>query len=262
MPKVSVIIPAYNAERFVRNAVASVANQSERDIEIIVIDDCSSDGTADICRAMAESDGRIRFMQNERNSGVSATRNSGVAAATGEYVAFLDSDDMWKPDKLALQLALANKHPECPIFFTASSFISSDGAPYTYTLHVPETVDFKRLLRQNIISCSSVMARREILLAHPFMYDGMHEDYAVWLEILRAGTPARGIDDALLIYRLSDGSKSSNKLHSAVMQYRVYRHIGLGVLRSLFYMPIYTLNGMKKYKGIKDSRANNMEISK
>ena len=94
------------------------------------------------------------------------------------------------------------------------------------------------------------------------MYDGMHEDYAVWLEILRAGTPARGIDEALLIYRLYDGSKSSNKLHSAVMQYRVYRHIGLGVLRSLFYMPIYTLNGMKKYKGIKDSRADNMEISK
>lgn len=262
MPKVSVIIPAYNAERFVSNAVTSAAGQTERDIEIIIIDDCSSDRTAGLCRSMAESDSRIRFMQNERNSGVSATRNSGVAAATGEYIAFLDSDDIWAPDKLRLQLELAEAHPDCPIIFTASSFIAADGTPFEYTLHVPETVGFKRLLRQNIISCSSVMARRELLLAHPFMYDGMHEDYAVWLEILRGGAPARGIDEPLLIYRLSDGSKSSNKLRSALMQYRVYRHIGLGIPRSLFYMPIYMLNGIKKYKGIKNSRPDTMETSK
>lgn len=259
MPKVSVVIPAYNAEKYIADAVCSVTAQTERDIEILIVDDCSTDTTADICRTLAASDDRIRIITNEKNSGVSFSRNVGVAAAVGDYVAFLDSDDKWREDKLAFQLKETATHPECAIFFTASSFTDEDGVPFNYIFNVPETVDFKALLRQNVISCSSVMLPRDVILAHSFKNDRMHEDYAVWLEILKDGTTARGIPEPLLIYRLVGGSKSSNKLHAALMQYRVYRHVGLSVLQALYYMPIYTVNGIKKHSGIKNSGCGNKE---
>lgn len=251
---VSVVIPAYNAEKTVMGSVRSALDQTYTNVEVIVIDDCSKDGTYELLLEAAEKDERLKVYKNEENSGVSETRNRGVGLAKGEYVALLDSDDVWRVDKLERQMSLAEKHPDCPMFYTGVSHMNSDGEMYGYVLPVPESIGYKKLLRQNLIICSSVLTKRDVLLRYPFRHDEMHEDFAVWLQILRDVGDARGVADPLLCYRVASGTKSSNKLKSAVMTWRVYRYVGLGVVRSLCYMPGYIITGIRKYKNISTSK--------
>ena len=252
-PLVSVVIPAYNAEKVVKAAVRSVTTQSYQNIEVIVIDDCSNDGTYDVICELAREDDRIKAYRNDKNSGVSETRNRGIGLARGEYIALLDSDDMWLEGKLEAQMKLMAEHPECPLTYTGVSHMNIEGEMYGYVLSVPESVDYKTLLCQNIIICSSVVAKREVLLKYPFKHDEMHEDFAVWLQILRDIGIARGENVPLLCYRVATGTKSSNKVKSALMTWRVYKYVGLGFFKRLYYMPKYIISGIRKYKGISDS---------
>lgn len=251
---VSVIIPAYNAEKIVSEAVESVLRQTYPNFEVIVIDDCSKDGTYSVLEELSQKDSRVRIFKNEKNSGVSETRNRGVSLAKGEYIAFLDSDDVWNENKLECQLELMTAHPECPLSYTGVSHMNSEGQMYGYVLPVPDSVNYKTLLKQNIIICSSVMAKKEVIEKYPFRHDEMHEDFAVWLQILRDIGDARGVAAPLICYRVASGTKSSNKLKSAVMTWRVYRYVGLGLFARLYYMPSYIITGIRKYKGISDSK--------
>lgn len=251
---VSVIIPAYNAEKVVSQAVESALAQTYKNIEVIVIDDCSKDGTYSVLSKLAETDNRLKIYRNENNSGVSETRNRGVGLAEGEYVAFLDSDDVWYPEKLEVQVKLALEYPDCPLFYTGVAHMNSEGKKYGYVLPVPEYVGYKALLRQNVIICSSVMAKKDVLLRYPFRHDEMHEDFAVWLQILRDVGDARGEPEPYLCYRVASGTKSSNKVKSALMTWRVYKYVGLNVFQRLYYMPCYIFTGIKKYEGISKSK--------
>lgn len=251
---VSVVIPAYNAEKVVAEAVESAMGQTYKNIEIIVIDDCSKDGTYQVLEFLAEKDSRVRICKNEQNSGVSETRNRGVAMAKGEYVAFLDSDDKWREDKLERQMKLFEEHPDCPVTYTGVSHMDAAGNMYGYVLSVPESVGYKKLLRQNVIICSSVVAQRDVLLKYPMRHDKMHEDFAVWLQILRDVGDARGVKEPLLCYRVATGTKSSNKLKSILMTLRVYRYVGLNPLQIAYCLPSYVITGIRKYKGISDSK--------
>ena len=185
MPKISIITPAYNCEKYLPEAVKSVFSQTFEDWELLMIDDCSGDNTYRCMEKMAEKDKRIRIFQNKVNSGTAATRNFGVRMAKGEWIAFLDSDDLWKADKLEKQMAMLTKHPDARLIFTGSGFMDADGKPIAYTLHVPERVNRSRLLRQNIISCSSVLIRKELMTEFPMPEEGgIHEDFATWLKVL------------------------------------------------------------------------------
>lgn len=251
---VSVIVPAYNAEKFVGETLDSILGQTYRNFEVIVIDDCSKDGTYAVLEEYAAKDERVRIFKNEKNSGVSETRNRGVALAQGELVAFLDSDDVWYEDKLRQQVELMRANPDCPLAYTGVAHMDCEGNRYGYVLPVPESVDYKTLLRQNIIICSSVMAKKSVLEMYPFRHDEMHEDFAVWLQILRDVGCAKGVPEPLICYRVAAGTKSSNKLKSALMTWRVYRYVGIGFFKRLYYMPSYIITGLKKYKGISDSK--------
>lgn len=254
-PLVSVIMPAYNAEKTVGKAIESVLRQTYDNFELIVIDDRSKDDTYSVISGYGERDSRVRVCQNEKNSGVSATRNYGVNIAKGDFIALLDSDDMWREDKLSLQMKLMLDDPGCPFSFTGSSFVNADGQPFDYIFHVPEKVTYKNLLKQNVVSCSSVIIKRELLLKYPMKYDKMHEDFAVWLQVLKNEGDARAVDEPLLCYRIATGTKSSNKIKSTLMTYRVYRYLGLNIFKIMYYLPIYTLRGIKKYSGIKSSKS-------
>ncbi|MBE6708372.1 MAG: glycosyltransferase family 2 protein [Ruminococcaceae bacterium] len=254
-PLVSVIMPAYNAEKTVGAAIESVLRQTYVNFELIVIDDRSKDDTYKIISEYGEKDSRVRVCQNEKNSGVSATRNYGASIAKGEYLALLDSDDMWREDKLTIQMKLMLENETCPFSFTGSSFVNADGEPFDYIFHVPETVNYKKLLKQNVVSCSSVIIRRELLLKYPMKYDKMHEDFATWLQILKNEGDARAVDEPLLCYRIATGTKSSNKVKSTLMTYRVYRYLGLNIFQIMYYLPIYTIRGIRKYSGIKSSKS-------
>ena len=185
MPKISIVTPAYNCEKYLEEAVNSVLAQSFEDWELLIIDDCSKDATWLRMQTLAKQDNRIRIFQNRHNSGSAATRNNGIRQARGEWIAFLDSDDLWRPEKLERQMSVLRKHPDASFLFTGSAFIEDDGMTIAHVLHVPEKVSRKKLLKQNVISCSSVLIRRELMLEFPMPEeDGIHEDFATWLAIL------------------------------------------------------------------------------
>ena len=137
MPKISIITPAYNCEKYLEQSVDSVLSQTWQDWELLIIDDCSKDNTYALMQKIAKKDKRIRILQNPQNSGAAATRNNGVRQAAGEWIAFIDSDDLWEPDKLEKQMALSAKNPEAAFVFTGSAFIDAQGNRIAHILHVP-----------------------------------------------------------------------------------------------------------------------------
>lgn len=250
---VSIVMPAYNAAKTIRASIESIQAQTVKEWELIVIDDGSKDDTAAILSELAAEDERIRFLQNEKNSGASYSRNRAVSLAEGEWIAFLDSDDLWRSDKLEKQLALAAERPDMVICYTASSFINDDGEPYDYVLEAVEQTTYKMLLRKNLLSCSSVMICTSVMKEIKMPNDKMHEDYYVWLMVVRSCGVAYGINEPLLIYRLCANSKSSNRLKSAKMLYNSYRAVGYNPIMAGFFVFRYTFHSVSKRRNIHGS---------
>ena len=249
-PTITIIMAAYNAEKTIEAAIESVLAQTYKDWELIVVNDCSKDKTKEIVSAVAEKDSRVRLISNETNSGVSVTRKKALEAAKGEWIAVLDSDDIWDCDKLERQSALAEEE-NADLVFTGSAFIDNDGNPINWQLHVPETISYHELLKQNLISNSSVLVKKKLYEQFYAVGDYMHEDFAMWLKIAKAGYKICGIDEPLLIYRLAKSSKSSNKLKAARMNWNTYRYVGLNPLAASYYMCCYTVRGQLKYRHLK-----------
>lgn len=249
-PFISIVMPAYNAEKTIQESIQSVLLQTYHNWELIVVDDCSKDSTHTLVLNMAKSDCRITVLQNTHNFGVSSSRNLGITMACGEWIAFLDSDDIWKKDKLEKQVGMISQRLDADLIFTGSAFIDSKGNKSSYCLDVPSKISYHGLLKQNVISCSSVLIRKYLVMKYPMKYDEMHEDYAVWLQVLRDGGHAYGLNEPLLIYRLSNNSKSSNKKKAAYMTYKVYRYMGLGFMESLYYFSWYVWRNLRKYQKI------------
>lgn len=246
IPAVSVIMPVYNGEKFIKRAIESVLIQ-QVDFELIIIDDCSTDRTPEIIEAMAGNRSDIIVLRNECNMGAAKTRNRGIYAARGKYVAFLDADDWWEKDKLARQLALLKKSG-LVLCSTARELVSADGVPTGQVIHVKHRLTYHDLLYHNSINCSSVVVKREVILEFPMAYDDSHEDYITWLKILRKYGASCAIDEPLLKYRLSAESKSGNKWKSAKMTFKVYRYMGFGPVKSALCFVSYAVHGAAKYR--------------
>ena len=242
---------AYNAEKTISEAIESVLKQSYEDYELIVINDCSTDSTENIVRKYQEKDQRVRLITNKQNRGVSKTRLVGLKESKGNWIAILDSDDEWKEHKLEKQVRLV-REKRAELVFTGSGFMNSEGKKIKGYLPAPEVIDYKKLLKQNVVSNSYVLVKKYLYKRYYAENDLMHEDFAIWLRILRTGRLAYGIDEPLLIYRLSASSKSSNKLKAAKMNWNTYRYIGLNIFQSLYYECLYAINGIRKYRRIKD----------
>lgn len=245
-PLVSVVMPAYNAAQYIGEAIESVISQSFEGWELVIIDDCSSDDTASAARRYKERDGRISLYSNDTNLGVSMTRRKGVSISRGEWIAFLDADDVWESVKLERQLRFASE-TGAGFTYTGSSFIDGEGRPYEWRMDVPEKSCYRSLLRQNVISCSSVLIKKSLLPPLFPSEQGIHEDFALWLSILKAGTEARGLNEPLLRYRVTSGSKSGDKLKVAAMTYRTYKAAGVPRLASNVNFALYMLGSLSKY---------------
>lgn len=248
--QISIIVPVYNASRFLHKTIDSVLKQTFSDFELILIDDCSTDNSFEIMCEYEANDNRIRVFKNEQNMGVSYTRNFGVSKARFDYVALIDSDDMWTDDKLEKQVELIKAYPDTDLCYTGAAFIDTNEVMSDFVFRVPTDVTYKKLLKQNVISCSSVLIKRELLIKYPMAHDGMHEDFAVWLSVLKNGGTAKGIDEPLLVYRVDKDSKSGNKFKSMLMTYRVYKYMGLNIFLRLYYMAAYIYSGIKKHSSI------------
>ncbi len=249
---VSVIIPCHNNNSTINRAVSSVLNQTYGDLEVIVVDNGSSEELA--LNSLLIADKRVSVFQIPECLGAAGARNFGVKRADGEYVAYLDADDFWRKDKLAKQMKVMKKYKynglRPSICFTARRIVykKKKSLKKGPLVHAEKIVDYKRLLRSNQINCSSVLMRTDLARRFPFPDGDIHEDYVVWLNILKRGGYAAGIDEPLLDYYVSKNSKSGNKLHSAIMTYRVYKAVGLGTARSMYHMISYTIQGFKKYR--------------
>ena len=222
-PLVSVVTPAFNAADHVAETVRSVQAQTFENWEMLVADDCSSDSTADLVQQLGREDPRVRLVKLEQNRGPAGARNAALAASSGRYLAFLDSDDLWLPEKLDRQLAFMAKH-DCALTYTAFRRISSDGRRVGRLMPVPARMTYDDLLKNTAIATLTVMLDRE-KTGDPVMTDVGYDDFTLWLEILRGGEVAHGLQEDLARYRVVRGSVSSRPMRSADWVWRVYRDI-------------------------------------
>lgn len=243
-PLVSVIMPAYNCIATVGAAIDSALAQ-EVPLEVIVVDDCSPQDLTEVLAPYRE-DPRVKILRNETNLGAAGSRNVGVVAATGEYIAFLDADDIWAPEKLQKQLALI-REKDSVLCATARELMTPEGELTGRVIPVKETITYKELLKHNSINCSSVLMKAEVAKAFPMEHEDSHEDYILWLKVLQKYGFACAVNEPLLRYRLSNTGKSGSKLHSAKMTFKVYRYMGFGTVSACLLFASYAFHGVMKY---------------
>ena len=244
---VSVIIPMYNAERFVKQTIESVLNQTYKEIEIIVIDDNSTDASASIVQQMMSEYPQIRYFKFNENKGVANARNKAIDMATGRYIAFLDSDDLWFPEKIEKQIRLLKEKDGC-FSYAGIQMIDEDGTLLKDKRKVKEVVDYKYLLKNTIISTSSVLLDIEKIGKFKMPDRRRGQDYATWLMLLRRGIVAYGVDEPLVKYRRVQSSLSSKKARNVEDVWYVQRQYeGLSFVRVLFDCVCYMFNAVKKY---------------
>lgn len=241
---VSVIIPAYNCAATLAQALDSVLQQ-QVPMEVLVINDGSPEDLGPVMQPYL-ADPRVVYLESPHNLGVAAARNRGVELARGNYVAFLDSDDYWEAHKLTKQLALMER-TGCVLCATARELMTPEGRLTGRIFPVDPEITFPKLCRHNQISCSSVLIRTEVAREFPMHHDDGHEDYLMWLEILKRYGKACGLNEPLLKYRLSATGKSGSKLNSAKMTYKTYRYAGFGPLRAAACFASYAVHGLIKY---------------
>ena len=243
-PLVSVIVPVYNGSKTIAQTITSVLIQ-ELPLEIIIVDDHSDDDLAEALNPFMGNPG-IRLIRNQENLGVAQSRNKGVLAAAGRYIAYVDCDDWWEPGKLKRQLALMKK-TGCVLCASGRRLVRPDGTKTKRVIPVSPVIREKDLLFQNPITCSSVVVRRDVAIQFPMKHDECHEDYLTWFEILKTYHTACAVNRPLVNYRMSEAGKSGNKINSARMTYRTYRCMGFGPVKAAICFAGYAVNGIRKY---------------
>jgi teichuronic acid biosynthesis glycosyltransferase TuaG len=244
-PVVSVITPAYNAEAFIVETIASVQAQTLADWELLVADDASTDHTAAIVEAAAVADSRIRLIRLERNGGVARARNAALSAARGRFVAFLDSDDLWLPQKLERQLAFMRAQ-DAAVSYTAFRRVDETGTRVGRLVPVPARLSYRQLLKNTAIATLTGMV--DTAKTGPIrMTEARRDDYILWLSLLKRGFVARGLQQDLARYRVVRDSLSSKPKRSAAWVWDVYRKVEkLGPLQAAWCMAHYGARAIMK----------------
>lgn len=210
-PLVSVIIPTYNAEKWIRDTVNSALGQTYAPLEVIVVDDASTDGTL---KTLEGSDPRVRLFRNEKNLGVGGSRNRAMKEARGEYIAFLDHDDLWHPEKLKLQLPLFEKNPAPGLVFSDCFYLNPGGKQYrAFEFSLPARGSaFQSLIEENFIPCLTAVIPKKVLNAVGSFREDLKisEDYELFLRIARQ-YPIEYVAEALATYRVHDRNFSHRR---------------------------------------------------
>lgn len=239
-------MPSYNAERFIAAAILSVIVQTYDDWELLITDDCSKDHSVAIAKEFATKDSRIRVFSTPQNSGAAAARNISLQHATGRYIAFLDSDDLWTPEKLECQLAFMQKY-NIAFSFSDYDVMEEDGKPIGNTIHSPRKIGYHGYLRNTIIGCLTVMIDKEKTGNFLMPLIKSSHDMALWLLIMKRGFKAYGIQKTLAHYRLVSTSNTAKKWKAAKDVWRVYREIErINPIYSAFCFAGYAINAILK----------------
>ena len=245
---VSVIMPVYNTEMFLSQSIQSVISQTYQNWELLVVDDCSSDNSALLIQKFMEADGRIKYYKTDNPSGSpTLPRNIGIEEAQGRYIAFLDSDDIWLPNKLEEQLPLF-KNKDTAIVFSNYEKMTEEGVRNQRIVIAPAKTDYKELLCGNIIGC--LTAIYDALKVGKMYFENInHEDYILWLAILKKGFVGRNTGTVNALYRVRSQSVSSNKWKALSWQWNIYVNVEkVGYMRAVYYFIHYALKAYKKNK--------------
>lgn len=233
-PRISVIMPAYNAEKYIDEAMESLLEQSETNWELVVLDDASKDETAKKLQDWAEKDNRIRPIYSSENVGSAVARNRCIEAARGRYLAFLDADDRWHKEKLRRQVAFM-EDTGAVVTFTEYDRINEEGEVFQKAEILPDAVSYEMMLKRNWMGCLTVMVDADAFEAVRFPLIRKRQDYALWLKLIReSGQPALCFHQSMASHRTHEGSLSKKKLDLVRYNYRVFRkHEGLSQIQSL-----------------------------
>ncbi len=245
---VSIVTPVYNASRYLAQTIETVLAQTYQEWELLLSDDCSTDDSLKIAKSFQNKDKRIKVLEFNENTGPAGCRNRAIQAAQGKYIAFLDSDDLWVPEKLQMQVQFMEKGGY-DLCYSSYQKIDEQDNPIGGQISGPLSVGYDRLLNSNVIPCLTSMYNVERIGKY-FMEDIGHEDYVYWLRILKNGYIAHGMEQVLAYYRVRKGSVSNNKIKAAGFQWKIYRiALNFSVWRSLYHFSIYSFLGLRKYKG-------------
>ena len=245
---VSVIVPVFNAEKYIKRTVESVKAQTYDNWELILVNDCSSDNSLKIILDLADKDKRIKVISLDKNSGTAVARNMGIKAAKGKYISFLDADDLWKPEKIEKQLNFMQEK-KCAFSFSGYEFGDENAVPNGIIVRVPEKINYKQALKNTTICTCTVMFDLSQLTKDDITMptNTVAEDTATWWKVLKKVDYAYGIKDSLFIYRRPKNSKSSNKIHAIKNTWKLYKeNEKIGLIKSSFYFICYCFNAIRR----------------
>ena len=243
--EVSVIMPAYNAEKYIYDSILSVQKQTFINWELIIIDDNSDDLTTTVVKEFTLTDERIRLIQHKQNFGAAVSRNTGISIAKGRFIAFLDSDDLWLPEKLVRQISFMKKNNFC---FTFTPFVKifEDGTR-SQPLPVPKFINYRGLLKNSVIGCLTVIYDAGLLGKIYMPSNTSREDYATWLKILKKIDYAYSLNEVLSEYRVHLNQSSNRKISMAFETFKLFKDVeSLNTIHSLYFFIHYVSHSLQK----------------
>lgn len=236
---VSVIMPAYNAEAFIVESIQSVQQQSHEEWELLVIDDASVDETSRIVQQLQATDARIKLHSLPTNQGAGFARNIGIKAATGDYIAFLDTDDLWKPNKLQKQLQFMQEE-QVDVCYSSYELINERGESLKMQVKALKYLSFKKLQKANYIGNLTGIYNAAKLGKMFCPLIRKRQDWGLWLLAVEKAGSAKGIQEPLAVYRERKDSISNDKIEMLKYNFQVYREVlGYSFQKSLFWMSLF-----------------------
>lgn len=239
---ISIITPVYNSEKYIGETIKSVLNQTYTNWEMLIADDCSKDNTANLVKGF--DDPRIKYFKLQENSGAAVARNEALEKAKGNYIAFLDADDMWKPNKLEKQLNFMSDN-EIGFSFTGYEILQENE---NKIINVPSKLNYSQFMKNTIIGTLTVMVNTDLVGEMRLVNVKKDHDSMTWAKLLREGNLAYGLNESLAYYRKVEGSISNNKFKAAKNHWNNCRDIEkLPLLKCLYYFIFYGINAVKKH---------------
>lgn len=242
MKKVSVIIPVYNSSKYLKECIDSVLNQTYKNLEVIIVDDKSTDNSIDIINSY--KDKRMKLIRLKKNSGVSICRNKGIESSCGDYISFIDSDDYWDLDKIKKQVKFIESN-DYTFIYSSYAFLKNGKK---HIAHVPKSITYKEALKNTTIFTSTVMFNMKYLnkndIYMPIIKRG--QDTATWWQVLKLGIIAYGMDDVLSVYRVGNSSLSSNKLKALKRTWDLYKRENISFIKKIYCFNCYVINAIKR----------------